>query len=133
MSFGQPSGPPASFRQLEELTALLHDAGHRDFRDARGPMGFTQRQSTGKFTREEAESFIARLRSEASDPTDTPAAPDEVAEPAGRSTGDSGPGPTYRRSGGTARSLSSDQMAAELRRRGWTVQGPPAGSWRDRS
>ncbi len=133
MSFGQASGPPASFRQLEELTALLHDAGHRDFRDARGPMGFTQRQSAGKFTRDEAEAFIARLRLEEPDRTDAPGAPDTVVEPAGPSTGDSGPRPTYRRSGGTARSLSSDQMAAELRRRGWTVQGPPAGTWRDRS
>lgn len=38
MAFGQRPGPPASFGQPEGL-ALLNDAGHTDFRDARGPMG----------------------------------------------------------------------------------------------
>ena len=62
MAFGQQSGPPASTRQVRELLALLNDAGHTDFRDARGPMGFTQRQAAGKFTRDEAAAFIARLQ-----------------------------------------------------------------------
>jgi hypothetical protein len=35
---------------VQELLTLLQDAGHTDFRDARGPMGFTQRQAAGKFT-----------------------------------------------------------------------------------
>ena len=39
MAFGQQSGPPASSRQVRELMDLLKDAGHSDFRDARGPMG----------------------------------------------------------------------------------------------
>ena len=47
---------------MKELLALLNDAGHTDFRDARGPMGFTQRQAAGKFTRDEAAAFIARLQ-----------------------------------------------------------------------
>jgi len=58
MAFGQQSGPPASAKQVRELLALLHDAGHTDFRDARGPMGFTQRQAAGKFTSAEADAFI---------------------------------------------------------------------------
>ncbi len=62
MAFGQQSGPPATARQVQELVALLHEAGHVDFRDARGPMGFTQRQAGGKFTRDEAEAFISRLQ-----------------------------------------------------------------------
>ena len=37
-------------REVHELLTLLQDAGHTDFRDARGPMGFTQRQAAGKFT-----------------------------------------------------------------------------------
>jgi hypothetical protein len=45
---------------MKELSALLHDAGHADFRDARGPMGFNQRQAAGKFTRDEATAFIDR-------------------------------------------------------------------------
>ena len=34
MSFGQPSGPPATARQLRDLTTLLKSAGHSGFRDA---------------------------------------------------------------------------------------------------
>jgi len=56
----QQSGPPASARQLQELLALLREARHTDFRDARGPMGFTQRQAVGKFTRAEAAALIDR-------------------------------------------------------------------------
>jgi hypothetical protein len=62
MPFGQQSGPPASARQVAELLTLLHDAGHTDFRDARGPMGFTQRQAAGKFSRDEATAFIDQLQ-----------------------------------------------------------------------
>ena len=61
MAFGQPSGPPASAKQVQQLLALLQAAGHSDFRDARGPMGFNQRQAAGKFTRDEAEAFIEAL------------------------------------------------------------------------
>jgi hypothetical protein len=76
MAFGQASGPPATHSQLRELTELLQAAGHSDFRDARGPMGFTQRQANGKFTRDEADEFIAALQEAAEDtptPTPTPA------------------------------------------------------------
>ncbi len=34
MSFGKSAGPPASRRQIETLTELVHAAGHLDFRDA---------------------------------------------------------------------------------------------------
>ena len=61
MAFGQSSGPPATARQIRELLDLLEAAGHTDFRDARGPLGFTQRQAGGKFTRDEADAFIAQL------------------------------------------------------------------------
>ena len=62
MAFGQHAGPPATSRQVDELLGLLHAAGHEGFRDARGPMGFTQRQAAGRFTRVEAEALIARLQ-----------------------------------------------------------------------
>jgi hypothetical protein len=62
MAFGQASGPPATAKQVQELLSLLQDAGHSDFRDARGPMGFTQRQAAGKFTRDEVEGCSLRLR-----------------------------------------------------------------------
>jgi hypothetical protein len=61
MAFGQPSGAPAPAHRIRQLLALLNDAGHTDFRDARGPMGFTQRQAGGKFTRDEADAFIELL------------------------------------------------------------------------
>jgi hypothetical protein len=109
MAFGQQAGPPASASQMRELLSLLHDAGHTDFRDARGPMGFTQRQGSGKFTRDEATAFIDRLQ-EAEFEMTTPAAPqapgvlslDELA----------------------MRRLPSEQLAGELQRRGWTVTEP---------
>ena len=62
MAFGQQSGPPATAKQVRDLLGLLQDAGHTDFRDARGPMGFTQRQAGGKFTRDEADAFIEQLQ-----------------------------------------------------------------------
>lgn len=75
MAFGQSSGPPATGKQLRELVELLEAAGHSDFRDARGPMGFTQRQAGGKFTRDEADEFIERLEEEVHGSGTFPAAP----------------------------------------------------------
>ena len=108
MAFGQQQGPPASAKQVQELLALLHEAGHSDFRDARGPMGFTQRQAGGKFTRTEVDLFLERLR-EAEAGSDTP---DEV--------------PTWRRypREKVLRDIATEHLAVELRRRGWTVVEP---------
>lgn len=108
MAFGQQSGPPAPARQVAQLLALVQDAGHADFRDARGPMGFTQRQAGGRFTRDEAAEFIERL--EAEDDSVTAAA----AEPVERLT----------RAEQAIRALRTDQLAAELQRRGWIVVEP---------
>lgn len=108
MAFGQQSGPPASSRQLQELLALIQGAGHRDFRDARGPMGFTQRQAGGRFTRDEADELIARLLEAESSPA-TPVAVQGWRQSAqeqllGR--------------------MAAEQLAIELRRRGWMVIEP---------
>jgi len=105
MAFGQAAGPPASHRQIEQLLERLHDAGHADFRDARGPMGFTQRQANGKFTREEAEAFIDQL---------------EEAEHLG-SPAEVAPALKLSKTEQALRKVSSDQLAAELQRRGWIV------------
>ena len=75
MAFGQQSGPPASAKQVRELLDRLKGAGHSDFRDARGPMGFTQRQAAGKFSRDEAAAFIAQLLDAESDGSASIAAP----------------------------------------------------------
>ena len=119
MAFGQPSGPPASAKQLQELLALLNAAGHTDFRDARGPMGFTQRQAGGKFTRDEADAFIAQLHEWA-----------EIAENAGASPTPVLPSPSRGLSAkktAAERSLASvpsEVLAAELQQRGWVVLEP---------
>ena len=64
VAFGQASGSPATGQQMRQLIELLSAAGHSDFRDARGPMRFTQRQAGGKFTRDEADAFIEQLNAE---------------------------------------------------------------------
>ena len=110
MAFGQQSGPPASARQLRELLALLNDAGHTDFRDARGPMGFSQRQAAGRFTRDEATAFIARLQGNELD-----GAPLAFVPAAKLSAQEE-----------LLRHLPSEQLAGELRRRRWTVTEPVA-------
>ncbi len=61
MAFGQQSGPPASAKQMKYLLSLVHEAGHDGFRDARHPLGLTQRQAGGKFTTREASELIDRL------------------------------------------------------------------------
>ncbi len=109
MTFGQQSGPPAPANKLRELLALLHAAGHTDFRDARGPMGFTQRQAGGKFTRDEADAFIEQLEEAAYDESQPP--------PLTRAIG---PSAAER----ALRDVSSELLAAELQRRGWIVAEP---------
>ena len=108
MAFGQPTGPPASARQVQELLALLGEAGHSDFRDARGPMGFTQRQAGGRFTRSEADAFIERLRGTGP----TPREPVTAAE--------------RRRAEQVCslRQMPPELLAGELQRRGWIVMAP---------
>jgi hypothetical protein len=52
MAFGQASGPPATAKQVQRLEALLLDAGHVDFRDARAPHWRTLRPAAGRFSRD---------------------------------------------------------------------------------
>ncbi len=112
MAFGQASGPAASGRQVSELLELLQRAGHSDFRDARGPMGFTQRQAAGKFTAQEAADLIEQLQEdEHRRETAGADAPPEPLAPV------AAPDPQLRR-------FPDRQLAAELQRRGWVVMEP---------
>jgi hypothetical protein len=148
MAFGQASGSPAPAKLVRELLDLLEAAGHSDFRDARGPMGFNQRQAAGKFTRDEAQAFIDQLQDEAGDnnppsppssrivarPAERPTRPTTgkiVARPEERPVVRSTPRPASRPA---ARSVSSDpaetptlrgatdaELLAEVARRGLTI------------
>ena len=133
MAFGQASGPPATGKQLRELLELLNEAGHVDFRDARGPLGFTQRQAGGKFTRDEAEAFIEMLEAEANGvslalPDAGTVKPKVVkATPVqGGSWRDRVPA-AAQRAPDQVPDLSGvpvEALAAELQRRGWIVAEP---------
>jgi hypothetical protein len=125
MAFGQQSGPPASAKQVRDLLTLVQAAGHADFREARGPMGLTQRQAAGKFTRDEATVFIDSLEeAEAAEggaiagapPDPSPASPYPPPAPqAPRSAGEEA----------RLRRVPVEQLASELERRGWIVIPPP--------
>jgi hypothetical protein len=127
MAFGQQSGRPATTKQLKELLALLQSAGYSDFRDARGPLGFTQRQGGGKFTTDEADAFIEQLQAEAETaPSEAPAAP---AKPAPAKRAAPKPAIAAPREMLTAneqaiRRIPTEKLAAELQRRGWIVVEP---------
>lgn len=103
MAFGQQAGPPATHRQVQQLLELLQDAGHTGFRDARGPMGFTQRQANGKFTRDEADVFIEQLQ---------------------EGTNRAEPAPRLTKTERALRAFTDEDLAAELQRRGWAVIEP---------
>lgn len=142
MAFGQQSGPPATARQLRDLTALIEAAGHADFRDARGPLGLTQRQAGGKFTQGEAEALIARLETEAEadgergtdDGPPAPAAPRRAAArtptpratPTARTTSSGTPAAPARPTTlvEQLQRVPEELLVDELRRRGWRLIPP---------
>lgn len=110
MAFGQSAGPPAGHKQLDELLELLLEAGFESFKEARYPMDFTQRQAGGKFTREEADEYIAKLqeRSEIEEESIAPVMKAKKPSPAVKALG----------------KYSDEELAAELQRRGWIVAEP---------
>ena len=140
MSFGQTSGPPASGKQVDYLLALVKKAGHDGFRDARGPLGLTQRQGNGKFTRTEASALIDRLLEESGEggPGAGPGAGGSSGNGGlfggggggsggGARGGDLMPTAAERREAEQAevlRGMPAGLLAAELERRGWAVSRP---------
>lgn len=129
MAFGTPSGPPASRRQLGELLALLEKQGYTGFRDARGPLGLTQRQGGGKFTRDEAEALIDSLLAQeaaAEMGIDTVPPATEVKKTVAKLRGEA----VTARDRAEAlqrkalRDIPTEMLAAELQQRGWAVMEP---------
>jgi hypothetical protein len=72
-------------------------------------MGFTQRQAGGRFTRDEVVAFIDQLQATESE------SPHPVASGPRRSTDQEH----------TLGRVPAEQLATELRRRGWIVVEPP--------
>jgi hypothetical protein len=115
---------------MRDLEALIEAAGHSDFRDARGPLGLTQRQANGKFTRDEAEALIGLLQAQAEgndgpfapppDDESVPATPSAPAEPRRISREER----QTAEAGLRLRDVPDEVLAAELQRRGWAVIGP---------
>ena len=124
MAFGQSAGPSATARQVQELLDLLGDAGHGDFRDARGPMGFTQRQAGGKFTADEAAELIDQLQTaqyEADQATAVQPGGELVTEQPPDEPDSPKPMTAAERA---LRTASTKSLVLEVRRRGWTVTKP---------
>ena len=122
MAFGQSAGPPATSKQLRELLELVIEAGHLDFRDARGPLGLTQRQAAGKFTRDEADDLIAQLQEQTEPDSPTTGSP-ATGSPA-TSSPRTGPPRTGSQDDGRLHHVPTEELAAELQRRGWVVLEP---------
>ncbi len=119
MTFGQQSGPPASAKQVSYLLSLVKKAGHEGFRDARGPLGLTQRQAAGKFTSREASTLIDRLLGDEGDGDEGDAGLRAVD---GRSA--SATERLEAEHDALVRGMPAGVLAGELERRGWTVTPP---------
>ena len=118
MSFGQ-TAPPATAKQVQYLLSLMQKAGHSSFRDARGPLGLTQRQASGKFSRNEASAIIDVLLVEGGDGDGEPSI--ELTGLGERvSSGDRLLADRIE----LLRGMPADLLAAELERRGWQVSAP---------
>jgi len=113
MSFAKPSGPPATPKQVQYLLALVQKAGHTGFRDARHPLGLTQRQAGGKFSRSEASDLIDRLLAGEGDGGDDQAPEISAADRLDAERAE------------LLRGVPAEDLAAELARRGWTGTPPP--------
>lgn len=110
MAFGSAaaSGPPASAKQVQYLQALLDKAGYGTFREARHPLGLTQRQAGGKFTVSEASELIDRLvHGEKFDPETAPTDDRIAASQAA-----------------VLKGIPAQLLADELLSRGWSVREP---------
>jgi len=121
MAFGQQSGPPASAKQVAYLLALVKKAGHSDFRDARGPLGLSQRQAGGKFSIGEASALIEQLLNAEHD-ADEHDRPPPAAAP--RVSAEKAAAKLEAQQLDLVRGMPAALLAGELERRGWSVSEP---------
>ena len=113
MAFGQQAGPPATARQVQYLESLVLKAGHTSFRDARGPLGLTQRQAGGRFTRDEASTLIDQLLQQ-----------DEGGGGEASMESTRAEERLQAERAQALRGMPATLLADELRRRGWSVAEP---------
>ncbi|HEY5874005.1 MAG TPA: hypothetical protein VIT64_01840 [Ilumatobacteraceae bacterium] len=122
MSFGQ-SAPSASPKQIAYLLSLVKQAGHDGFRDGRGPLGLTQRQAAGKFSKSEASTLIdLLLNGETSDDDGGGGGANGASAISGERIS-----ATERLALDRAdllRGMPAELLAGELERRGWAVSAP---------
>ena len=126
MAFGQSAGPPATGRQVKDLLELLENAGHADIRDARGPMGFNQRQPGGNFTADEAAAFNDQLQT-AQFEAEQGAPPPEKAPAKKAPAKKKPPAPSASELSEMERAVrtaATKSLVLEVRRRGWIVTKP---------
>ncbi|MBQ89029.1 MAG: hypothetical protein CL433_09355 [Acidimicrobiaceae bacterium] len=115
---------------MAELLELLQNAGHADFKDARGPMGFNQRQAAGRFTADEAQELIDQLQQAEYEADQQPKATGSSERKQKSEQTDGAP----KRDDMTdeeraemeraVRSASTKSLVLEVRRRGWIVTKP---------
>jgi hypothetical protein len=122
MAFGQNAGPPATAKQVQYLESLLAKAGHSSFRDARGPLGLTQRQAGGKFTRQEASDLIDQLL--ADDPDQEAPIGSRVSDRAVDRKAERAEQQLEAQRVAALQGMPATLLADELRRRGWSVAEP---------
>lgn len=109
-------------KQLTLLLSLVRQAGHLDFRDARGPLGLTQRQAGGKFSVGEAAELIDRLNNgDGDDSPDTAGAPNAAGDAAKAAKADAR---LETERAMVLRGMPAGLLAAELERRDWVVIPP---------
>ncbi|MCD9622498.1 hypothetical protein [Rhabdothermincola salaria] len=129
MSFGARSGPPASAKQLAYLESLVEQAGFASFREARHPLGLTQRQAGGKFSKQEASALIDQLLNADAPTDDTDAGPPDLAHPTLSPAAERRAQAAAERLDAeralTLRGMPAELLAAELERRGWEATAPP--------
>lgn len=126
MAFGQASGPPASVQQIRRLESLIEEAGHASFREARHPLGLTQRQAAGKFTSQEATELIERLELETEGGAEVRAdSPADRRVPSAVAAEERAARRQLSRQEEAVADLPSELLATELERRGWTCIPPP--------
>lgn len=127
MAFGQAAGPPASARRVAELAAVLEALGYDSFREARHPIGLTQRQAAGKFTTGEVDELLERLEPEADQATgEAPPATPSSPSVAPRSAAAEARAQARRRAADEELvvRLDAEVLATELTNRGWCCIPP---------